>query len=75
MPVASVYYAFGEQNGSAKHEAMRPLLDYFRAKHGLGELITINFALMLDDDHLAGVRAESLRVWDLQPIFRTDLVR
>lgn len=67
VPVASVYYAFGEHNGSSHPATMQPALDHLRAKHGLGDVIVTNFERMLDDPELAPVRATSERVWDGLP--------
>jgi glycosyltransferase involved in cell wall biosynthesis len=64
VPVASVYYAFGEGNGSSDHHAMRPVLERLIAKHELGTLKTTNFSLMTCDPELDHVRADTERVWD-----------
>jgi glycosyltransferase involved in cell wall biosynthesis len=64
VPVASVYYAFGDGNGSSNHHAMRPVLERLIAKHDLGALKTTNFSLMTSDPDLDHVRAETSRVWD-----------
>ena len=68
VPIASVYYAFSDHNGSSNLAAMMPAVDYLKAKHGLGDVITTNFERMLDDPELAAVRDASERVWDGLPV-------
>ncbi len=68
VPLASVYYAFGDHNVSSNPTTMQPSLGYLKAKHGLGDVITTNFERMLDDPILEAVRVTSERVWDGRPI-------
>lgn len=70
VPVASTLYAFAPagDNMSGAHGQMRPYLDRLSAKHGLGELPTMNFFLMLEQPMLKAHQAPSKRVWDGEPI-------
>jgi glycosyltransferase involved in cell wall biosynthesis len=70
VPVASALYAFSEQGGnmSGQHEDMRPYLDKLSAKHGLGELPTKNFLVLLEEPEVQSRKAETEVLWDGQPI-------
>ncbi|TBL71224.1 glycosyltransferase family 2 protein [Paenibacillus thalictri] len=70
VPVASALYAFSGMgdNMSGNHENMRPYLDKLSAKHGLGELPTKNFFLLLEEPDMQNRRAETQLLWDGQPI-------
>lgn len=70
VPVASTLYAFAAagDNMSGAHSQMRPYLDRLSAKHGLGELPTMNFFLMLEQPMLKAHQAPSQRVWDGEPV-------
>ncbi|RTE08342.1 glycosyltransferase family 2 protein [Paenibacillus whitsoniae] len=70
-PIASVLYAFaqdGQSNMSGQHDSMRPFLDLLSAKHGLGELPTKNFFLLLEEPEVKARQAQTEIVWDRQPI-------
>jgi glycosyltransferase involved in cell wall biosynthesis len=70
VPVAGTLYAFassGEDNQSGKPDAMRPYLDRLSGKHGLGELPTRNFFLMLEEEGIRSRRTASRIVWDGKP--------
>lgn len=70
VPVAGVLYAFsqsGESNLSGRLEDMRPYLNRLSAKHGLGDLPTKNFFLLLEEPGVKNRRAETMIVWDGQP--------
>jgi glycosyltransferase involved in cell wall biosynthesis len=66
LPVASVLYAFAEEGGhqSGNHELMKPHLDLLCKKHGLGELPTKNFFVLLDEPGIAEYKADSRVIWD-----------
>lgn len=70
VPVASALYAFSSagDNMSGNLEDMRPYLDKLSAKHGLGELPTKNFFLLLEEPEVKARRAETKVVWDGQPV-------
>ncbi|NHN32386.1 glycosyltransferase [Paenibacillus sp. S3N08] len=70
VPVASALYAFSEQGGnmSGQHEDMRPFLDKLSAKHGLGELPTKNFLLLLEEPAMLERKAPTEVLWDGEPI-------
>jgi len=70
VPVASALYAFSQagDNMSGNLENMRPYLDKLSAKHGLGELPTKNFFLLLEEPEVKGRRAPTEILWDGQPI-------
>ncbi|MEK8131183.1 glycosyltransferase family 2 protein [Paenibacillus filicis] len=70
VPVASALYAFassGEGNLSGQADSMRPYLDKLSAKHGLGELPTANFFLLLEEPEVKSRRAATEVVWDGEP--------
>ncbi|UQZ84124.1 putative glycosyltransferase EpsJ [Paenibacillus konkukensis] len=69
VPVASALYAFSQQGGnlSGVHEDMRPYLDRLSAKHGLGELPTKNFFLLLEEPEMQSRRAATEVLWDGEP--------
>lgn len=69
VAAASVAYAFGTHNTTADHRANQPYLDRLAAKHGLKDLFTSNFSLLLDQPELQETRRETRRVWDgtIQP--------
>jgi len=64
VAAASVAYAFGTHNTTADHRANQPYLDRLAAKHGLKDLFTSNFSLLLDQPELQETRRETRRVWD-----------
>ncbi|MEX2460699.1 MAG: glycosyltransferase family 2 protein [Paenibacillaceae bacterium] len=70
IPVASALYAFSNagDNMSSHLEDMRPYLDKLSVKHGLGQLPTKNFFLLLEEPEVASRKAESKLVWDGKPI-------
>lgn len=70
VPVASALYAFSEQgdNMSGSHEDMRPYLDRLSAKHGLGELPTKNFFVLLEEPEVQQRKAATEVLWDGAPI-------
>ncbi|MFD0676843.1 MULTISPECIES: glycosyltransferase family 2 protein [unclassified Paenibacillus] len=70
VPVASALYAFSQQGGnmSGQHEDMRPYLDKLSAKHGLGELPTKNFFVLLEEPEVRNRKAVTEIVWDGEPI-------
>ncbi|MCR8633834.1 glycosyltransferase family 2 protein [Paenibacillus radicis (ex Xue et al. 2023)] len=70
VPVASALYAFSQQGGnmSGQHEDMRPYLDKLSAKHGLGELPTKNFFVLLEEPEVRSRKAVTEIVWDGEPI-------
>jgi glycosyltransferase involved in cell wall biosynthesis len=70
VPYAGVLYAFSESgdNMSGSLDCMKPYLRRLSEKHGLGELPTKNFFLLLEEPDVKNRRAESEVVWDGQPI-------
>jgi glycosyltransferase involved in cell wall biosynthesis len=70
IPVASALYAFSNagDNMSSNLEDMRPYLDKLSAKHGLGQLPTKNFFLLLEEPEVVSRKAETEIVWDGKPI-------
>jgi glycosyltransferase involved in cell wall biosynthesis len=70
VPVASALYAFSDagDNMSGNLEDMRPYLDKLSAKHGLGELPTKNFFLLLEEPEVKARRAETKVMWDGEPV-------
>jgi glycosyltransferase involved in cell wall biosynthesis len=70
VPAASALYAFSQQGGnmSGQHEDMRPYLDKLSAKHGLGELPTKNFFVLLEEPEVKSRKAATEIVWDGEPI-------
>ncbi|SFM02609.1 Glycosyl transferase family 2 [Paenibacillus sp. 1_12] len=70
VPVASALYAFSEIGGnmSGQHEDMRPYLDKLSAKHGLGELPTKNFLVLLEEPEVLSRKAKTEVLWDGEPI-------
>ncbi|MDU0203392.1 MULTISPECIES: glycosyltransferase family 2 protein [Paenibacillus] len=70
-PIASVLYAFAQQgtsNMSGQLDNMRPFLDMLSAKHGLGDLPTKNFFLLLEEPEVKERQAETELIWDGEPI-------
>lgn len=70
-PIASVLYAFAQQgtsNMSGQLDNMRPFLDMLSVKHGLGDLPTKNFFLLLEEPEVKERQAETEIVWDGEPI-------
>ncbi|PYI57237.1 glycosyltransferase family 2 protein [Paenibacillus flagellatus] len=70
VPTAGVLYAFAQSGGtnlSGQLEDMRPYLDLLSEKHGLGELPTKNFFLLLEEPDVRGRKAETTIVWDGEP--------
>ncbi|MBU9712680.1 glycosyltransferase family 2 protein [Evansella tamaricis] len=69
-PVANVLYEFsaGGTNQSSYTASMRKYLDRLCEKHGLGELPTKNFFLLLEEEEVVARKALSKVVWDGQPI-------
>ncbi len=70
VPAASALYAFADSgnNMSGNLEDMRPYLDKLSAKHGLGELPTKNFFLLLEEPEVKARRAETELLWNGGPI-------
>lgn len=70
VPAASALYAFADSgnNMSGNLEDMRPYLDKLSAKHGLGELPTKNFFLLLEELEIKARRAETELLWNGEPI-------
>jgi glycosyltransferase involved in cell wall biosynthesis len=70
VPAATALYAFSAQGGnmSGRHEDMRPYLDKLSAKHGLGELPTKNFFVLLEEPEVSSRKAATEIVWDGKPI-------
>ncbi|KZE81935.1 hypothetical protein AV654_09685 [Paenibacillus elgii] len=70
VPAASALYAFADSgnNMSGNLEDMRPYLDKLSAKHGLGELPTKNFFLLLEEPEVKARRAETELLWNGEPI-------
>jgi glycosyltransferase involved in cell wall biosynthesis len=77
IPVASALYAFSNvgDNMSGDLEDMRPYLDKLSVKHGLGQLPTKNFFLLLEEPEVASRKAESELVWDGKPIVSRLLLK
>ncbi|MBP1157587.1 MULTISPECIES: glycosyltransferase [unclassified Paenibacillus] len=78
VPVASALYAFaqsGSSNMSGDLEDMRPFLDKLAAKHGLGELPTKNFFLLLEEPEVKAREAQTELLWDGEPIVSRLAVR
>ncbi|MEF3302239.1 glycosyltransferase family 2 protein [Paenibacillus sp. GYB003] len=71
VAAAGVLYAFSQSgsggNLSGQLEDMRPYLDRLSAKHGLGDLPTKNFFLLLEEEAVKSRRAETTIVWDGRP--------
>lgn len=69
VPAAGVLYAFSQSGGnlSGQLEDMRPYLDLLSRKHGLGELPTKNFFLLLEEPDVLARRAETTLLWDGEP--------
>ncbi|HZG75654.1 MAG TPA: glycosyltransferase family 2 protein [Paenibacillus sp.] len=70
VPVAGTLYSFassGGDNQSVNRDAMRLYLDRLSAKHGLGDLPTSNFFLMLEEEAIRSRRTASRIVWDGKP--------
>ncbi|WP_246294545.1 glycosyltransferase family 2 protein [Paenibacillus planticolens] len=70
-PAASVLYAFAQQgtsNMSGQLDNMRPFLDMLSVKHGLGDLPTKNFFLLLEEPEVKARQAKTEIVWDGEPI-------
>lgn len=69
LPIASVLYAFSPQGNNLSNQLdhMRPYLDKLSAKHGLGNLPTKNFFLLLEEPAIKERQAASHIVWDGQP--------
>ncbi|MEI7026529.1 glycosyltransferase family 2 protein [Paenibacillus sp. y28] len=76
VAAASALYAFvmgdaapqAGANESQQHSWMRPHLDKLCAKHGLGELPTANFFVLLEEPYVQSRQAETRVLWDGQPI-------
>ncbi len=66
VAVASVLYAFSEKgnNESKKLDEMSYYLDRLSKKHGLGDLPTKNFYLLLKEATVKKREAPSERIWD-----------
>jgi glycosyltransferase involved in cell wall biosynthesis len=67
---ASVLYAFSQQGGNMsanQGDSHRRHLDKLCEKHGLGELPTKNFFLLLEEPEVKARRAPSEVLWDGQP--------
>lgn len=60
-------------NASAQPSMMRADLERLVAKHGLPDLPSSNFSLMLQDPELAKWRANTRRVWDGTPDIWNDI--
>lgn len=69
VAAAGVLYAFAPSGGnlSGRLEDMRPYLHKLSAKHGLGDLPTKNFFLLLEEEAVKSRRAETKVLWDGTP--------
>ncbi|MEF3308965.1 glycosyltransferase family 2 protein [Paenibacillus sp. GYB004] len=69
VPIAGVLYAFSQDGGnlSGQLEDMKPYLNQLSAKHGLGELPTKNFFLLLEEPEVQNRRAGTTVLWDGKP--------
>ncbi|WP_409345213.1 glycosyltransferase family 2 protein [Paenibacillus sp. MBLB4367] len=69
VQTAGVLYAFSQGGGnlSGQLEDMRPYLDRLSRKHGLGELPTKNFFLLLEEEDVRRREAETKLLWDGKP--------
>lgn len=71
VPRAGILYAFaakGGDNQSRKGDVMRAYLDRLCTKHGLGQLQTKSFFLMLDEEEIRSRRTASEIVWGGKPV-------
>ncbi|GMB09825.1 glycosyl transferase family 2 [Thermolongibacillus altinsuensis] len=71
VAVASVLYAFsneGDHLSKQMNETRKMYLDRLSAKHGLGDLPTKNFWLLLSEPEVAKRKAASEVIWDGKPI-------
>jgi len=70
VPSAGVLYAFSRNgdNESGDLNYMSVYLDKLSAKHNLGPLPTKNFFLLLEEPEMRAREAESLVIWDGQPM-------
>lgn len=70
VPVASTLYAYSSQGGnlSGQLDNRTHYLEKLSAKHGLGELPTTNFFLLLEEPDMKKREALTERVWDGGPI-------
>ncbi|GAA3402108.1 glycosyltransferase family 2 protein [Paenibacillus hodogayensis] len=67
---AGVLYAFSQSGGtnlSGQLEEMHPYLNKLSAKHGLGELPTKNFFLLLEEPDIVSRKADTAVLWDGSP--------
>lgn len=69
VPCASALYAHSQVGGnlSGSPADMRPYLDKLSAKHGLGELPSKNFFLLLEEPEVKARRAVTEVLWDGAP--------
>ncbi|QDP41851.1 glycosyltransferase family 2 protein [Radiobacillus deserti] len=69
VPIAGVLYEFSQagNNASKNQESMRIHLDRLSLKHGLGNLPTKNFFLLLKEPAIKERQSETKIVWDGQP--------
>ena len=69
MPIASVYYAFSNENNmSANHQGMTDYLTKLCQKHNFGNLPTKNFFLLLEEPEIKKLTSKSKRLWNQQAI-------
>lgn len=70
VPVASALYAFSQNGGniSGQLDNRTRYLEKLSAKHGLGELPTTNFFLLLDEPEMRRREAATQLVWDGEPM-------
>lgn len=62
-------YAFSEDgnNQSGDHAKMKPYLDKLCMKHGLGDLPTKNFFLLLEEPYVKQFEVQAVSEWDKSP--------
>lgn len=71
VPIAGVLYAFSQGGGnlSGQLEDMKPYLNKLSAKHGLGDLPTKNFFLLLEEPGVKSRRTDTTVLWDGKPFY------
>ncbi|MCP6680834.1 glycosyltransferase family 2 protein [Bacillus nakamurai] len=72
VPCASVIYAFSEAGGNQSADLgakRKQYLDRLSEKHGLGELPTKNFAVLLEEPDMKRREAPTDIVWDGKPVY------
>jgi glycosyltransferase involved in cell wall biosynthesis len=70
VPIAGTIYAFAASgdNLSGAHSSMEAYLELLCAKHHLGKLPTKNFFVLLEEPEVKQRRADSVIVWDGEPV-------